>query len=153
LDITRELGQEFLNTTWPETYRARIRMTTSSDWTFVDLVEGADWIRLNEIYRSDQAEVAYLGRNGVEFLQPIQRAEAGGIIELVFDVFFTNLDPDGMLVFEIERGHLGLTQVELFNYLGPEPIFSERLRWGGIVEGDRNAVTFEVPASKITSPP
>jgi serine/threonine-protein kinase len=153
LNLTRELGDVFHNTAWPDTYRARIRMTTSSDWTFVNLIEGADWIRPNEIFRSDQAEIFFIGRNGVELHQPIERAEAGGIIELVFDVLFTHMDPDGTLVFEIERGHLGLTQVELFNDLGPEPIFTERLRWGGVVDGDRNAVTFEVPASKLSYPP
>lgn len=43
-------------------------------------------------------------------------------MEMVVDIQFANLDAEGVLEFEIGRGHLGATQVEILNLLGAQPV-------------------------------
>ena len=81
---------------------------------------------------------------GLLLQQPIERAEEGGVVEAVYDILFTNMDPDGVLILRIERGHIGWTEVELFNYMGEEPILIETFRWDEISGPGGNFATFEI---------
>ena len=69
----------------------------------------------------------------------------------VADILFTNMDPDGVLTLRIERGHIGWTEVELFNYMGEEPILIGTFRWDEISGPGRNFGTFEIPAAEIAT--
>jgi hypothetical protein len=68
---------------------------------------------------------------------------------LIRDVILTGVEEGETLGFEIERGHLGSTQVELSNYLGPEPVAVGTFEWGGINPGERNAYPIQVPAAAL----
>ena len=68
---------------------------------------------------------------------------------MVVDIFFAGLDPEGMLVFEIERGHLGSTEVDLSNYLGSEPVVIETFWWDGINPDEGNTLTVQTPAAGL----
>ena len=81
--------------------------------------------------------------------QPIERANAGKSVEMVFETNLFNVESGGMVIFEIERGHLGSTKVEISNYLGDKAILVETLVWDKINPGDRNAQRFEIPAEKL----
>ncbi len=133
----------------PGAYRARIKITTTSDWTTFGVVSGGSWLRPSLV--SANGEATYAGLEGDRFLltQPLTRAEVGGRVEMVVDIFFADLDPEGMLVFEIERGHLGSTQVELHNYLGSEPVVIETFWWDGINPDERNTLTVQTPAAGL----
>jgi hypothetical protein len=93
---------------------------------------------------SDQALTANVEGNRFSLAQPLWRAEAGESVELVADVTFTNLDPEGPLVFEIERGHIGSTQVDItVDRDGTQrevAVFS----WEGIKSIGRNAEEYEI---------
>lgn len=149
LTLTRQWVDRFRGTTWPDTYRARIKITTTSDWTTFGLINGASWLRPGLISASGEATYAWLEGNRFLLIQPLTRAEAGGEVEMVVDIFLVDLDPEGMLVFEIERGHLGSTQAELSNYLGSKPVVIETFSWAGINPDERNTLTIQTPAAGL----
>ncbi|UCF61803.1 MAG: protein kinase [Anaerolineaceae bacterium] len=151
LGLTRELLQVFLETEWPPRYRAQIRMVTTSDWTVFKIVSGASWIRPSIVIASDEAEVAEVFDGNILLQQPIQRAEEGDAVELVIEILFTNMNPDGTLTLRIERGNIGWTEVELFNFQGEEPILIETHHWGEISGGGRNMFTFQIPAAEFVA--
>jgi hypothetical protein len=68
---------------------------------------------------------------------------------MVIDIMLTGLDTVETLVFEIERGHIGSTRAELYIFSGDEPVLAETITWAGIVSGERNAVTYQVPAALL----
>jgi hypothetical protein len=51
---------------------------------------------------------------------------------MIVAILLSDTAGGGSLVFEIERGHLGITGVELARYQGTEPIVVESLVWDGI---------------------
>ncbi|MBN1977923.1 MAG: hypothetical protein JW918_11015 [Anaerolineae bacterium] len=152
LTLTRQLADQSLAMTWSATYRARIRFVTTSDWTNFVLVGGATWLRPSLVSASEEATRAWFEGDRLSLSQPLARAEAGGQVEMVVDVLFANCESGGTLVFEIERGHLGSTRVELSNYLGATPVVVGTFVWDGINPGERNATTVQIPAEKLAAP-
>ena len=149
LTLTRQWGDRFLARTWPPTYRARIRLTTTSDWTTFDLVDGATWLRPSLVSVSGEATDAWLEGGHFLLTQPLARAEAGGTVEMVVDILLSDVKGAGTLVFEIERGHLGWTQVELFNYLGAERVVVKTFVWDAINPGQRNVHTVQIDSAVL----
>jgi hypothetical protein len=139
----------FLETTWPETAQLRIRMVSTSDWTNVDLISGATWLRPSLVSTSEEATEAALFDGRFALSQPLALAEAGGAVEIVADILVSGWESGGTLVFEIERGHLGWTMVELSSYVDGAPVLAETFTWGGIAAGERNAATFNVSADAL----
>ena len=150
LTLTGQWVTRFLATTWSDTTTLlRVRLVTTSDWTNFNLVSGATWLRPNPISESEEATNAGLHGDRFALDQPIARAEAGGMVEMIVDILFTNWESGGTVVFEIERGHLGSTQVELSKYVEDKPVVVETLLWSGIAPGDRNASTIQIPAEEL----
>jgi hypothetical protein len=152
LTLTHQWVDRFLDEIWPESHRVRFRLVTTSDWTTFGLVGGATWLRPSVVSASGEAD--YAGPEGARFLltQPLARAEGGGEVEMIVDILVNDAEEGGMLDFEIERGHLGSTQVELSNYQGAEPVVVETLVWDGIAPGERNAQAFQVLLSSLLGP-
>lgn len=134
-----------------EKYRIHIRMTTTSDWSTFGLVDGATWRQSTLISASSEATFNWLENHRFLLSQPIERAEAGESVEMVFETHLFNVESGGMIIFEIERGHIGSTQVEVSNYLGDKAILVETLVWDKINPGERNAQRFEIPTEKLTT--
>jgi len=86
--------------------------------------------------------------------QPIEQAELVQQLELVVDVLLTDLNANSMARFEVERGIIGHTQVELFKNLGSTPRLSDTIEWGGIASGNRDVLSVELPtAGYMVQPP
>jgi hypothetical protein len=150
LRLTRQWVDRFLDRAWPPTYRVRVRLTTTSDWTTLGLVDGATWLRPSLVSASSEATDAWLDNRGRFILtQPLARAEGGGAVEMVVDILLSEVQEGGTLAFEIERGHLGSTQVELSNYLGAEPVVVDTFAWAGIAPGERNARIFQIDGATL----
>jgi glycoprotein endo-alpha-1,2-mannosidase len=149
LTLTSQWVTRFLATSWPETKLMRVRLVTTSDWTVFSLVSGATWLRPNPISASEKVTNAkmYDGRFVLE--QPIDRAKAGEKAEMIVDILFTAWESGGKVVFEIERGDLGSTQVELFKYVEGEPVIMKTFKWGRISGDGRNASTIKIPAEEL----
>jgi len=153
LALTRQWVERFAATSWPESRRLRFRVVTSSDWTTFGLVEGAAWLRPSLV--SASAEADYAGPDGARFAlnQPLARAEAGKSVEMVVDILITGAAESAEIVFEIERGHVGSTTVELAGSSGAESRAAVALVWDGIATGERNARRFEIPVSRLFGGP
>ena len=149
LTLTNQWVSRFLATVWPETTLMRVRLTTTSDWTDFHLVSGADWLRPDLISASDEATDAGLYENHFALSQPIARAESGGMVEIITDILFSGWETGGTVVFRIERGHLGSTQVEFYRYVDGEPVVVKTLAWDGISGDERNSFSVEIPAEEL----
>jgi serine/threonine protein kinase len=152
LMITREWAGRLATMEWPPAYRARIRITSSSDWTDLLLIEGGSMTRPNLVELSKEAGPS-IHAGVLALTQKADLAEAGSEVQMVIDVLFTNMNPQQDLIFRLERGHLGTVEVELMNYVTNEPIPIETFRSGELHEGEADAVEFSIPASKIINPP
>lgn len=151
LTLTHDWIGKYLTYTWPSTYRMRVQMTTSSDWTTLNIVSGGTWMRPTRVSVSDSATAANI-EAGDRFvlMQPLQDANAGKQVQMTWDVLLTGLDPAGNLVLEIDRGNLGATQVTIYNYNGVDPVQVKAFNWSGITTG-RNSDKVAVPASRLIS--
>jgi hypothetical protein len=58
LNLTREWVDKFLTITWSATYRARIKIITTSDWTTLDILRGGAWLSPKQISTSPSATTA-----------------------------------------------------------------------------------------------
>ena len=153
LFLTKEFVHQYQTHEWPPVYRAQIQLLTTSDWTDFRLVEGGRMLRPLFHFISEETIHAGFYPNTFFLRQELERAQAGEAVELFVDILITDLDPEGAVVFEIERGHEGRTEVQLWNFVTDEPILIDTFLWAGVNEGDRNAILLEVPASLIIEPP
>lgn len=152
LTLTRQWIDRFLATQWPPTYRARIQISTTSDWTTLNVISGGKWLRLERISASDNLIHADI-ENGNRFvlMQSLAEANKGKTVEMVWDVQFSGLQPGQDLILQIDRGGLGATQVAIFNYVGDAPVLVKTFRWGGVTSG-RNSNKIAIPAAALMSP-
>jgi hypothetical protein len=152
LTLTRQWVDKFLSATWPETYRVRIQVTTTSDWTTLNVVSGGTWLRPELIAVSPAPADASI-EDGDRFLltQPLANAENGTQVQATWDLLVSGLDPAGNLVLNIDRGSIGQTSVTIFNYLGREPMAVKTFYWAGVTN-DRNSHQVMLPASILVNP-
>lgn len=150
LTLTKEWADTFLSMDWPASSPLRVRITTTADWTNFVLVSGGTWLQPEVVSLSDDA-YAEMSGPVISLNQPIEQAEAGRQVEVVFDLSMTGWVNGETLSFAIERGHLGVTSVELYRFENGEPVLITTLTWGGIAPGSSNAASFEVPVDDLFS--
>jgi glycosidase len=127
----------------------RIRLVTTSDWTDLRLISGATALRHDQVSASDEATTAEVRDNQFVLDQPIARAEAGGSAEMVVETLFSGWESGRTVVFEIDRGHIGYTQVEFSRYVEDAWVLIRTIRWDGIIADGRNALSSEIPAEEL----
>ena len=152
LDLTRLWVDQLTAKAWPATYRVRIELTTTSDWTNLSLIQGGAWMHPDVISASQSTDQSELENGRIILTQSYARGEAGNQIQMVIDMILTGLDPNGKITFQIQRGDFGSTQVKIYNYLNETPILMDSFSWGGITAGN-NIKNIEVPTSNYTSAP
>ena len=150
LRVTREQVGSFLTHSWPQTYRARIRVITTSDWTVLRIDAGAGWIRPERLQASSAAITATMEDGNLVLIQPFERAEAGLGVEMTFELLLHGFAHGGQVRFAIERGHLGATTVMFFNAQGTTPVPVATVHWSEIAPDPRNTLLFELPAAIFT---
>jgi hypothetical protein len=152
LILTRQWVDKFLATTWPETYQARIQITTTSDWTTLNIVSGGTWLRPELVSTSAEPANAVMEADGrLSLLQQLADAENGVQVQMNWDLLLSGLDPTGNLVLNLERGNLGETHVTIFNYLGDTPVVIKTYYWAGVTSG-RNSMQVMIPVSALITP-
>ena len=152
LNLTRDWIDKYLATTWPATYRAEIRISTTSDWTTVNSVSGGEWIAPERISTSESATAAGM-EAGDRFVltQPLADASAGKEVEMTWNILLTDLTKDQDLVLQIDRGDLGKTQVTIYNYIGSAPVEAKTFEWDQITSG-RNSHQIPIPSTLLMDP-
>jgi len=126
-------------------YRIQVKINTTSDWTIVTLIAGGFWYDVRVTSASDQAASAGVEGDSIILSQSLDRAREGKSVELVAEAVVTDLEPATPLRFEIDRGHIGSTQVEISSYWEETPTVAAILTWDSISAGERNTRTYEVP--------
>jgi hypothetical protein len=61
----------------------------------------------------------------------------------------TDLAPGQNLVLQIDRGHIGKTQVVIYNYIGSEPVEVKTFEWDQVT-AERNSYQIIVPTDMLT---
>ena len=130
----------------------RIRITTTSDWTRVKLIAGAILDDYEIISSSTQAGVAHFDQDLFILEQPIDQAEVGQSVEMIADLSITEESLAGDLVFEIDRGHIGMTTVEISNFHCGQPGVIETFTWDGIQPSGENFQRFTIPIIQLFEP-
>jgi hypothetical protein len=125
LEMTREWANIFLMYEWPETSIIRLRMMTTSDWTDLYLTSGASWQSPEVISTVGEETWTSIIEGHLALNQPIGDAESGIQVEATFDLQFREVEDEGKVIFEIERGGLGATWVELYRQSGEEWVLVE----------------------------
>jgi hypothetical protein len=150
LTLTHNWIDKFLAMTWPTTYRARIKIATTSDWTTLNVVNGGAWIRPERVSTSDSAATAGM-EAGDRFVlaQSLEDANVAREVEMTWDVMVTNLAPSQDLVLQIDRGNIGKTQVTIYNYMGSTPIEVNTFEWDKVTTG-RNSFQIKIPSEQLT---
>lgn len=154
LNLTRDWIRKYLSMSWsmPTSYRARIKIATTSDWTTLDVLSGGSWARPERVSASDSATTAGM-EQGDRFvlMQTLADANAGKQVEMIWDVLLTGLAPGQDLVLQIERGNIGRTEVTIYNYMGSGPIELGTYEWSQVTT-DRNSFQITIPFDKLTNP-
>ena len=152
LNLTRDWINKYLGMKWSTSYRARIKITTTSDWTTLDVVGGGAWTRPERVSVSDSATTASQ-EEGDRFvlMQPLADATAGRQVEMIWDVLLTDLVSGQDLVLQIDRGSIGSTQVTIYNYMGSTPVELETFQWDQVTT-DRNSFEITIPFDELTNP-
>ena len=128
LHHTRDWVDRYTARTWPFTYRMRIKLTTTSDWTTLHIIDNGRrrkpaWIRPERVSASNAVTTAGL-EAGDRFIltQSLEDANAGKDVEMTWDVLLTHIAAGHDLMLQIDRGNIGKTQVTIYNYLGETPV-------------------------------
>lgn len=149
LGRTADWAARFADVTWPEAVTVQLRLSTTSDGTFVRLLSGGYWMRPSISDVSNRAIDAGFQFDRLALSQPIPDAEAGRRVEVILDVDLAYLDPAGRFEFEIDRGHYGSTRLEVFVERGGELVRVGDFTWAGIKPGPVNTKTFRLPVRDL----
>ena len=152
LNLTHKWIDTYLAMQWPTVYRARITITTTSDWTTLNVVSGGTWMRPDQVSASDSATNASM-EAGDRFvlMQSLDDASAGKQVEMTWDILLSDLVTGNDLILQIDRGNIGVTQVTIFNYIGATPVQVDIFKWGGVTT-DRNSLPIQIPAADLMRP-
>lgn len=136
----------------PNIYRMRIQITTTSDWTTVELKSGGTLINATVISSSPEATNASATGNLFSLNESLERANSGASVDLIVEVYLSDAQAGTPLVFEIKRGAIGKTTVTLFNYPGDTPVEVAVFEWQGSTGTGSNEKSFTVSSEKFILP-
>ncbi len=137
----------------PLVWDLQIRLTTSSDWTTVRLLRGAIVNGYRIVSASQSAVVASFDQDTLQLTQPMEQADSHKSVEMFIDLSLYNEVGSEDLLLEIDRGHLGGTTVEIYNYACGQPGQVATLTWDGIQPSGANTRKFTVPSAQLTLAP
>lgn len=127
----------------------RIRVTTTSDWTTVRLVQGMVVDYYNIVSVSQGADKAVFDQDFIQLIQPIKQANSGQMVEFVIDLSIENKIGDEDLIIEIDRGHIGATNVEIYYYSCAQADLVTTLTSEGIPPTGENTERFTITADRF----
>lgn len=130
----------------------RIHIATTSDWTVFRLVNGAILDDIQILSSSSEADTASFDQDQFVLIQPISQAESGISVELVADLSFREDTFSENLEFEIDRGYIGATTVEIFSFACNKPTLVDTFTWEDIQPSGENVQSFTVSAAQLSVP-
>ena len=130
-------------------HHARIKIMTTSDWTTLNIVSGAAWMRPERVSASSTVTKAGM-EAGDRFIltQSLADANAGKEVEMIWDVSLADLVDGQDLILQIDLGHIGSTQVTIYNNTGSTPMELQTFEWDRITT-DRNSYQSPIPSNML----
>ncbi len=134
-------------------YRARIVLSTSSDWTRLYVRSGERILNVNTTILQGNAVTTRVGWDKDELYlgQPLADALAK-MVKVQYDLVMTGLHNDTHIFFENQKGDLGVTATELYSY--NSPIATPIASWSNLlnIPGDpSNPFSFSIADSHFTT--
>jgi glycoprotein endo-alpha-1,2-mannosidase len=152
LNLTHEWIDRYLATQWPTVYRARIKISTTSDWTTLNVVSGGAWMRPDQVSASAAATNAGMeAGDRFALMQDLNDANAGKKVEMIWDVLLSGLTEGQDLILQVDRGNIGATQVTIYNNINATPVAVGSFNWGGVTT-DRNSHSIHIAATELINP-
>jgi hypothetical protein len=101
-------------------YRARIVLSTSSDWTRLYVRSGERILNVQTTVLQGNAATTRVGwdKDVLYLEQPLTEAVTQ-MVKVQYDLVMTGLDNDTHVFFENQKGDLGTTTAEFYNYNSP----------------------------------
>lgn len=150
LSLTRDWVMKYLSMSWQPTYRARIQISTTSDWTTLDVISGGAWIRPERVSASISATADTEAGDRFLLMQSLADANAGKTVKMTWDVLLTNMDSGQDLVLQVDRGNIGSTQVAIYNLTSDTPVIVKTFESSQVTTG-RNSQQISIPAHLLMS--
>lgn len=133
-------------------YRTLLVMTSESDWTIVRLLGGHILTATYDIVEGDtipececwcDPHLNLIGMTKKQFDTSLVKIDVKIILHLKEDL---------NIVFEIQKGDIKYTTLDIYNYNGKEPVFLETVTNDANIPGDpENTMEFTVDISKLTA--
>ena len=133
-------------------YRARIVLSTSSDWTRLYVRSGERILNVQTTILQGNAATIRLGWDKDELYleQPLTDALTN-LVKVQYDLVMTGLEKDTHLFFENQKGDLGTTTADLYNY--NSQVVTPIASWSNLLDisGDPvNSLLFAIADSHFT---
>ncbi len=87
--------------------------------------------------------------NRIGLTQSLDDAESGAQVNLTMDIYLGDIDPEGEVAFEIGRGHLGSTTVQILVHHGTDLLEAGNFTWAGVNPGEENVSKVSVPSPAL----
>jgi glycosidase len=133
----------------PESVTLRVRFTTSSDWTALFLVSGATWVSEELVSSAGEGVAIEILEHQLFLNQPIQRAEAGEMVEMTVDIHFSVPMSEQPVMFRLERGNIGFSQVEFSRPVGETWVVIKNVHWEGITGDGINPHPMQITPAEL----
>jgi|GEM_PF-1637851 len=151
LILTQEWVNKLSEWPWPKACPVTVKITTTSDWTWVKLTSGGLFFSPGEVtVRSDDDNITpYTHFDGEKFFlsQNLEAATNGNSVEMEIPISLGFDDGAERLRFDIGRGYLGSTTLVISN---EDQSISVSFTWDGINNGDpQNRTSFETPSANF----
>ncbi len=152
LNLTHQWIGRFVRAAAPVTYRARLQIKTTSDWTTLKVVSGGQWLQPEMVSASQSATRAGF-ESGDRFvlMQSLTDAKAGAQVEMTWDLQFAGLSSGIPISFQIDRGDIGSTEVTVSGDSGSDPATAAVFTWAGVT-GGRNSELVSLPSDRLINP-
>lgn len=126
----------------------RVQIVSTADWTTLDLLGGGQWMWMALVSASPEASMVAADLMPIGLNQTLDRARAGQQVEMIVDIYLSNVQAGAPLNFEIQRGSIGKTTVSLFrmNALTNDFEVVDTVTWAGMNDNIKNPYPFSVPS-------
>jgi hypothetical protein len=134
-------------------YRARIVLSTSSDWTRLYVRSGERILNVQTTILQGNTATTRVGWDKDELYleQPLTNALAN-VVKVQYDLVMTGLDTDTHLFLENQKGDLGVSTAEFYNY--NSQVVTPIASWSNLLDvaGDpSNPCSFSIADSHFTA--
>ncbi len=129
----------------------RIRLVTTSDWTDFKIISGADFSNPKLISSSSEALTAEIEENHLILDQELSRSETGAQVEMVVEGQLDFWKGNEGILFEVERGDIGMTMLEISRQVNNNWIVIKFFSWDGVKGDGRNAFKITYAPGELLS--